>query len=109
VALARARAVAAVDPARLDESIAVVQSIEADARRSGVVDDVLEAEFTLCELEKQGRRPKTNAHLAALAKDARGRGYLAIARRADALAKLPAASSKQSAAMNVPTGNRRGE
>ncbi len=87
VTLAHARAAAAEQPRLLDESLAAAQAVEAEARRSGVVDNLLEARFAIGALEQGAGLPRARAHLVALSLDARSRGYLALADRAQALAR----------------------
>jgi hypothetical protein len=92
VTLARARADAAADPAGLDRAIVAVHEVLTEARRTGVVADLLEAQFSEAAIENAGQRPGAHAHLVAVAKDARARGYLAIARRAERLSRKPGSS-----------------
>jgi tetratricopeptide (TPR) repeat protein/tRNA A-37 threonylcarbamoyl transferase component Bud32 len=67
-------------------AVADLERTAADAARRGWVPAMLEAQLALGEVEVKARRALGRARLRALAIDARNRGFLAIARRAEAAA-----------------------
>jgi hypothetical protein len=87
VALAQARLRAARNPDQLQQALAEVESVRAEAAGRGLAEEQLEARAARAELRLRAEPAQAAAELRALAKDARRLGYALLARRAEERAR----------------------
>ena len=74
--------VQAAQPARLQDAIAALRAVVAEAQRSGTASDLLHARLALAELRETARAPGAGAELAEVSREAAARGFDLVASKA---------------------------